>query len=76
LLYLAAGGPVLALAFKAVSTMDSMIGYRSARYRHFGSCAARLDDLLNFIPVRLTGFIVLPLAALLTGNNPSGALRA
>lgn len=75
LFYLAIGGPVAAMAFKAVSTMDSMIGYRDDRYRYFGTCAARLDDLLNFIPARITGFVLLPLAALVVGGNGVHALR-
>jgi adenosylcobinamide-phosphate synthase len=69
LIYLAIGGPIAAIAFKAVSTMDSMIGYKNERYRHFGTCAARLDDLLNFIPARITAFVLIPLAAFLTGYN-------
>ena len=63
LFYLALGGPIAALAFKAVSTMDSMIGYKDERYLHFGTCAARCDDVLNFIPARLTSFVLIPLAA-------------
>lgn len=64
--FLLAGLPGL-LAYKVVNTADSMIGYRNARYAHFGWAAARLDDLLNLIPARLTG---LAIAAL------SGQLRA
>jgi adenosylcobinamide-phosphate synthase len=63
LFYYALGGPLVALAFKAASTMDSMIGYKNERYLHFGTCAARLDDALNFIPARITGFVLIPLAA-------------
>jgi adenosylcobinamide-phosphate synthase len=76
LFYLALGGPVAALAFKGVSTMDSMIGYRNVRYRHFGTFAARLDDILNFIPARLTGFIMIPLAAAITKKNLQKSLQA
>jgi adenosylcobinamide-phosphate synthase len=68
--YLALGGPIAALVFKAVSTMDSMIGYRNERYRSFGTCAARLDDALNFVPARLGGFLLIPLGAALVGMNP------
>ena len=52
-----AGLPGLIL-FKVISTMDSMVGYRSERYLYFGWCGARLDDLFNFIPARLTAFLM------------------
>jgi len=45
------------VGYKAINTMDSMIGHRSARYRHYGMVAARLDDLVNLIPARLTGLL-------------------
>lgn len=45
------------VAYKAINTMDSMIGHRSARYRHYGMVAARLDDLVNLIPARATGLL-------------------
>jgi adenosylcobinamide-phosphate synthase len=70
LFYLTIGGPLAALVFKAVSTMDSMIGYRNERYRKFGTCAARLDDILNYLPARLTAFILMPLGAAASGKNP------
>ncbi len=57
LFYLLIGGPVLALLFKAVSTLDSMVGYKNEKYREFGWAGARLDDLLNYLPARLTGFL-------------------
>ena len=60
LFYLVIGGPPLALAYKAVNTLDSMIGHRHAWYRDFGWAAARLDDLANAIPSRLSaGLLVL-----------------
>jgi adenosylcobinamide-phosphate synthase len=55
--YLAIGGVPAALAYKAVNTLDSMIGHRDKRYEYFGKFAARLDDLLNFIPARLTALL-------------------
>lgn len=58
LFYLAVGGPSLAMAFKAVSTLDSMIGYRNERYRRLGWGSARLDDLANWIPARLTAALL------------------
>ena len=60
------GGPIGVMLYKAASTMDSMFGYKNERYREFGWAAARLDDLLNFLPARLTGCLI-PLAALLLG---------
>jgi adenosylcobinamide-phosphate synthase len=58
LFFLALGGPALALAYKAVNTLDSMVGYKNERYRHFGWAAARLDDAVNYIPARLTAFLI------------------
>jgi adenosylcobinamide-phosphate synthase len=58
LFYLALGGAPLALAYKAVSTLDSMIGHLDDRYRWFGWASARLDDAANFIPARLTAFLL------------------
>lgn len=75
LFFLILGGPIAALAFKAVSTMDSMIGYKNDRYMNFGRCAARLDDILNFVPARITAFFVIPMAALIMKKNMIGALR-
>lgn len=63
LFYLAFGGPVGALLYKAVNTMDSMVGYQNDRYRCFGWCAARIDDLVNWIPARLSGIILVGAAA-------------
>lgn len=58
LFYAFAGGAPLALAYRAVNTLDSMVGYRDQQYRHLGWASARLDDLLNFIPARLTGLLI------------------
>ena len=68
LFYLCLGGPVLALAYKAASTLDSMVGYRNERYLDFGWASARLDDLLNLIPARLTA-LFMALAAPLAGGS-------
>ena len=75
LFYLALGGPIAAVAFKAVSTMDSMIGHKNDRYRHFGTFAARLDDVLNFIPARLTGFCLIPISSLILRKDWKNSLR-
>jgi adenosylcobinamide-phosphate synthase len=64
LFYLALGGVPAALAYKAINTLDSMIGYRNARYLDFGRVAARLDDVVNFVPARLTALLVVAVAPL------------
>lgn len=74
LFYLVLGGPPLALAYKAVNTLDSMIGHRDARYLHFGRASARLDDLANWIPARLTAILLLLAAGLVRGRL-TGMLR-
>jgi adenosylcobinamide-phosphate synthase len=66
LFYAFLGGPALAMAYKAVSTLDSMIGYKNDKYIHFGWAAARLDDLANYVPARVASRLI-PLASLLTG---------
>jgi adenosylcobinamide-phosphate synthase len=63
LFYLALGGPVLAMVYKAVNTMDSMVGYVNERYCHFGWFAARADDVANWIPARLSGLLLVAAAA-------------
>lgn len=71
LFYLALGGAPLGILYKAVNTMDSMVGYRNARYEYFGKAAARLDDALNLIPARLCALLSVlcaPLAGL-DGRN-------
>lgn len=64
LLFLVLGGPPLALAYKAVSTLDSMIGHPEEPYRDFGWASAKLDDLANWIPARLTGWLIAAAAGL------------
>ena len=64
------------LAYKVINTADSMIGHKSPRHLHFGWAAARLDDLLNLIPARLSGILVCAAAWILPGANPVGAWRA
>ncbi len=58
LLFLLVGGAPLGVFYKAINTMDSMIGYRSSRYLNFGRAAALLDDLANYIPARLAGLLI------------------
>lgn len=66
LLFLMIGGPVAGLAYKAVNTLDSMVGYRNETYLLFGRASARFDDLVNFVPARLTGGLI-AMTALFTG---------
>jgi len=66
LFYLMLGGPVAAVAYKAVNTLDSMVGYKNERYLRFGWASARCDDLVNWLPARLTGLLMV-CAAPLTG---------
>ncbi len=68
LLYLAIGGAPLALAYKAVNTLDSMIGHRDERYVDFGWASARLDDLANWIPARVAAVLLIFGAWLVTGQ--------
>lgn len=56
--YLAAGGLPLALTYKAINTLDSMVGYKNDKYKNFGWAAARLDDIANYIPARITGALI------------------
>jgi adenosylcobinamide-phosphate synthase len=65
LLFLMLGGPVLGLAYKAVNTLDSMVGYKNKRYLQFGWASARFDDLVNWLPARLTGFLMVMVTPLL-----------
>lgn len=68
------GGPVAAMAYKAVSTLDSTFGYKNERYREFGWASARLDDVAAWLPARLA-FPLVALAAALTGGRLAGAWR-
>jgi adenosylcobinamide-phosphate synthase len=72
--YVIGGLPLLTL-FKVVSTMDSMIGYRTPQYRRFGWCGARLDDVMNFVPARVTWLLVAAVAAVLPAYSGRKALR-
>lgn len=62
LFYAAIGGAPLAMAYKMINTLDSMIGYKNNAYRHFGRVAAKIDDAANFIPARLS-ILVIAIAA-------------
>lgn len=72
--YAASGLPGIIL-FKVVSTMDSMVGYKTEPYLRFGWCGARLDDVLNYVPARLTWLLIAGVAALLPRCSGAKALR-
>lgn len=74
LFYLFIGGPALGMAYKAINTLDSMVGYRNEKYRDLGWASARLDDLANWIPARLTAYIM-PVAAGLMGKDTKNGYR-
>ena len=69
LLYMAVGGAPLGMLFNAVSTMDSMIGYKNERYLDFGRTAAHMDDVLNWVPARLSALCVVAAAQLACGTG-------
>ena len=62
MLYTALGGPVLGFVYKAVNTMDSMVGYKNDKYLYFGRAAAKLDDVVNFIPARISAYLMITAA--------------
>lgn len=71
MLYTAIGGPVLGFVYKAVNTMDSMLGYKNDKYMYFGRFAARLDDVVNFIPARISAYLMI-IAAFIGGRQFDG----
>jgi adenosylcobinamide-phosphate synthase len=73
MIYLAAGGVPLAMAYKAVNTLDSMIGHRDARYQYFGKAAARFDDAANYAPSRITALNIVAASALSSYADPQAA---
>ncbi|MBB6142924.1 adenosylcobinamide-phosphate synthase [Silvibacterium bohemicum] len=74
LFYMALGGVPLAMAYKAVNTLDSMIGHADSRYFYFGKAAARLDDAANYLPARLTAFGIVAAATVLRDADPGAAM--
>ena len=74
LFYMFLFGPVGAWVYKAINTMDSMLGYKNYKYRYFGTCAARVDDVVNFIPARLSAWLMVGAAGIL-GMDMAGAAR-
>ena len=74
LIYTFLGGPVLGFAYKAVNTMDSMLGYHNDRYEYFGKAAAKMDDVFNYIPARLSALMMV--AAAFVGGKDYSGMRA
>lgn len=74
LLFMMIGGAPLGFFYKAVNTMDSMIGYKDEKYLYLGRCAAKLDDVLNYIPARLSA-VMMTAAAWVLGMDGRGAWR-
>lgn len=74
LFYAMIGGAPLAIVYRAINTMDSMVGYKNKRYIDFGWAAARLDDAVNYIPARLSA-ILIPLSSLIYGKDWLGSFK-
>ncbi len=74
LFYAFIGGPALAMAYKSVNTLDSMVGYKNEKYNNFGWASAKLDDIANFIPARIAA-IILPISSFICGADFSNSIR-
>ncbi|KAB3532900.1 cobalamin biosynthesis protein CobD [Alkaliphilus pronyensis] len=72
--YLAIGGPPLAMAYKAINTLDSMVGYKNKRYIYFGRASAKLDDIVNYIPARLS-VVFISIGSFLMGYGFTKAMK-
>jgi adenosylcobinamide-phosphate synthase len=75
LMFVAIGGASLGMAFKMISTLDSMVGYKNNRYLRFGRVAARIDDAANYIPARLSVFVIAAAAGLFSADAGRRAFR-
>lgn len=71
MLYTALGGPILGFLYKAVNTMDSMLGYKNEKYMYFGRAAAKVDDFVNYIPSRISAYLMVA-ASFFCGKRFSG----
>lgn len=77
LFYMLIGGAVLGFTYKAINTMDSMVGYMNDKYQWFGTAAAKLDDVVNFIPARVSAVLMIQVAYLIgmDGKNAARIFR-
>ena len=74
LFYAFVGGPALAMAYKSINTLDSMVGYKNEKYLNFGWASAKLDDIANFFPARIAA-IILPISSLICGADYSNSVK-
>lgn len=74
LFYLLLGGPVLGMMYKAINTLDSMVGYKNEKYRDFGEVSARIDDVANYLPARIT-WVLLIISSWLLHDDTKEALK-
>ena len=72
--YMAIGGIPLMFLYKGINTMDSMLGYKNDKYLYFGRCAARLDDVANYIPARISGWLM-ALSTVFVGMDTKNAVK-
>ncbi|MCP4266126.1 MAG: cobalamin biosynthesis protein CobD [Candidatus Brocadiaceae bacterium] len=74
LFYAFIGGPALAMAYKSINTLDSMVGYKNEKYLNFGWASAKIDDIANFIPARIAA-VILPISSLICGADYSNSVK-
>ncbi|OSB07875.1 cobalamin biosynthesis protein [Paraclostridium bifermentans] len=74
MMYAFIGGPVLAMAYKAINTLDSMVGYKNEKYGDIGFASAKIDDIANFIPARITPFFMM-IASFILGFNSKKSIK-
>ncbi|ODS34661.1 MAG: cobalamin biosynthesis protein [Candidatus Scalindua rubra] len=74
LFYAFIGGPALAMAYKSINTLDSMVGYKNEKYCNFGWASAKLDDIVNYVPARIAA-IILPISSYLCGADYSNSVK-
>lgn len=74
LFYAFLGGPALAMAYKSINTLDSMVGYKNEKYLNFGWASAKIDDIANYVPARIAA-VVLPISSYLCGADYSNSVK-